>query len=90
MAVRPAVVAGARLLRCCVAADSRSSRWSRSTPTRSRIHEFLVNCGERRDGGREGQVGSRELLKYRRIVRRRQSKIVECLFETANRWRNPG
>jgi hypothetical protein len=49
-----------------------------------RINQFFVGRCEQRDGGREGHVGSNELLEDRGIIRHRKSQVVKCGFETPN------
>ncbi len=51
--------------------------------TRHRIHQFLVGCGERADGGRESQIGQRELLEDGSVVRCGKCE-VECRLQPSD------
>ncbi len=63
----------------------RSRRRSSLHPIR-RIHQFLLGCGEGPNGGREGQICSRELLEDDCVVGGRKSQVVECCFKPTNCW----
>jgi hypothetical protein len=88
MAMRPAVVPG-------VYRNSNSFRrryrnwssrnWSSLGLRRCRIHQFFVGCSERADGGRERQIGRRELLEHGSVVCRCECKVVECRLQPSDR-----
>jgi hypothetical protein len=82
VAVRPTTVAGEGIF--CRPCPFRRSPCRGSPWTRCRIHQFLVGRGESTNGGREGQVGSRELLKHGHVVGGRKSQINECHFKPLN------
>ncbi len=79
MSMRPAVVPRVRSLRRSPA-SSQSHRWS-PRATRHRFRQFLVGCGERANGGRESQIGRRELLENSSVVCCRERKVVECRLQ---------
>ena len=83
MSMRPAVVPRMRSL-CRSPPSPRRHCW-RTRATRHRIRQFLVGGGERANGGRESQIGRRELLENSSVVRCRERKVVECCLQPSDR-----